>query len=74
VVKDTRIDPLLEAPMTGLVRRIAIGQVLPACAGAQNPEHTIQDLACWLPRATGAARRKLFLWNQRLKDCPLLIR
>lgn len=39
------LDPRLEASMTGLIRRIAIREIFPRRAGAQNPEDPIQDVA-----------------------------
>lgn len=34
--------PLLKAAMAGLVGRVAVGQIVPRSAGAQNPEDAVQ--------------------------------
>ena len=34
--------PLLKAAMAGLIGRIAVGQIVPRSAGAQNPEDSVQ--------------------------------
>ena len=44
-------DPLLKSAMARLVRREAVGHVLPACAASQYPENAIHDLAGVSPRS-----------------------
>src|SRR5260370_1063169 len=46
--------PLLKAPMAGLIRRIAARQGVRGCAGAQHPEHAVQDRARIGPRPPAA--------------------
>ena len=65
--------PLLESAMAGLVRRESLGQVLPACAAAQNPENAVQDFASIFPRSATSVFAARRWWNQRLDDCPLFI-
>ena len=64
--------PLLEAAMTGLIRRIARRQILPRRPGAQNPEHAIENIARISPRTTSSIRTPPRLGNQRLDEVPLL--
>ena len=40
--------------MAGLVRSVPRRQILPGCAGTQNPEHTIEHPACIAPGATAS--------------------
>lgn len=59
--------------MAGLVRREALGQVLPVRAAAQNPENAVEDPARIPPGAAapiGPARRQ---WNERFDDSPLFV-
>jgi hypothetical protein len=46
--------PLLKAAVTGLIGRIAPRQVVPRRAGAQHPEHAVEDGARIGPRASAA--------------------
>jgi hypothetical protein len=39
--KNSFLNPLLKAPMAGLVGRIAFGQVLPRCPGTKYPEYGV---------------------------------
>ena len=58
--------------MAGLIGRIAGRQIFPGRAGAQHPQHSVQDRPRVLPRAAppvGAA----FFFKERLEQCPLLI-
>ena len=43
--------PLLKAAVAGLIRGIARRQIVPRRAGAQHPEHAVEDGACIRPRA-----------------------
>jgi len=63
-------DPLVEAPMAGLVRWIFAGQVLPASSGAENPEHTVEHGAGIAPRPTPSIAASFFA-QQRLDHFPL---
>lgn len=66
--------PLLEVPVTSLVRRIAIGQIPPLRSGAQDPQHTVQDLAQILPRTAAAILAPPVLRKQRSDPLPLGVR
>ncbi len=43
-------NPLLKAPVAGLVRRILVRQFRPVSSRAQHPEHTMQNGASIVPR------------------------
>jgi len=43
--------PLLKTAMTGLIRRIAVGQIVPRSTGAQNPKNSIQYDSRIAPRS-----------------------
>jgi hypothetical protein len=48
----TILLPFLKTPMTGLIRRITIRQILPGCSRPQNPQHPIQHrsrIPWWSP-------------------------
>jgi len=67
------LDPVLEPSVAGLVRRVSIGQILPAGAGAQNPQHAIHDRPRLGQRPAFAAPLRR-LGKQRLDQLPLRIR
>jgi len=56
--------------MTGLVRRVAVRQIVPRSAGAQNPEHAVQygarALPCSAPTMRLPLRAKQELEQRRL--------
>ena len=69
-----RIDsgplPLLKAAMTRLIRRIASRQVVPRRAGAEHPQHAVEDGARvrpWAPASIGASPRT----KRRFEHRPL---
>jgi hypothetical protein len=65
--------PVLKAPVAGLIRRVARGQVLPGRAGAQDPKHAMQDVErvpVGSPTDTHVGR--LLLREQRLDELPLI--
>jgi len=64
--------PLLKATMAGLIRRIAIGKILPLRPGAQNPEHTVQHFARIPPRSAAAIGTAWFD-EYRLQNLPLSV-
>jgi hypothetical protein len=64
--------PLLKATMTGLVRRIARGEIVPGRSGAQHPQHAVQDRARGL-RRTAASIGTAAVAKQRLEDLPLRV-
>lgn len=49
-IEATRALPLLKTPMTGLIRRIAAGQVVPGRPGPEDPQHAVQDAPRIHPR------------------------
>jgi hypothetical protein len=63
--------PLLEAPVTGLVRRVATRQVLPRRPCAEHPQNPVEHLAPIPARPPATIRSTPRLRNQRLKDLPL---
>jgi hypothetical protein len=57
--------PLLETTVAGLVRRVALRQIGPRCAGAQYPEYPVQNCPPCFPRATTTVfspRRLRYQW------------
>ena len=52
VLQDTAPNPLLKAPMAGLVRRIALGKVSARSPSAQDPEYSVEHCAVLPPGAT----------------------
>jgi hypothetical protein len=68
------LDPALEAAMTGLVRRIPLGQIRPLCPGPQDPQNAIQHLTAAAPGASTSVRAPWQLANERLYNVPLFIR
>lgn len=69
-------NPLLIAPMTRLVRRVARRKIGPRSARAQHPQHRVQHVARVAERTTSLRRRavSLLLREERLDDFPLLVR
>ena len=66
-------EPLLEAAMAGLVRRIATGQILPRSPRTKDPEDPVQDVPRITPRSATAVRTSGRLGNQRFNRIPLSI-
>jgi hypothetical protein len=67
--------PLLEATVTGLVRRVSARNVGPRRARAQHPEHAIEDVSGVAPRSAAARRRAepLSSGNVVANGVPLLV-
>jgi len=66
-------DPGLEAAMTGLIRRIAVGEILPRRASPEDPEDPVQHvagIAPWSPASIAAQTR---LRQERRQDGPLRV-
>jgi hypothetical protein len=63
--------PLLEAAMTGLIRRVAAREILPGSTRAQNPENPVQHIPRIPPRTPSTIRPRLRLRKQRLYELPL---
>jgi hypothetical protein len=68
-----RADPRLKAAMTGLIRRVAIGQILPRCAGPEDPEDPIQHVAGIAPRPPASIAAQTGLRQERRQDGPLRV-
>ena len=67
----TRANPLLEATMTGLVGRIAFGQVGPRSTRAQDIQDTVQHISARTPRSAATILTPYRFGNQRIEDRPL---
>jgi hypothetical protein len=66
-------DPPLEAPVAGLVRRVALGQVVPGCSGAQNPKDAVEDVSGVSPRPATTVDPTKMIGDQRFEHFPLLV-
>jgi hypothetical protein len=64
-------DPLLKPAMAGLVGRIALGQVGPGGAGAQDVQDSVEGLAPSLPGAATPVGAALGFRNQGVQQRPL---
>jgi hypothetical protein len=73
-LEDARAHPLLEAPMTRLIRRIARRQNFPLCSSAQDPENPVKDGPGIAPEASPAIRATGWCRDDRFEDVPLLVR
>lgn len=65
-VPDARLAPAVEAIVNGCVGPVALGQIAPRRAGAQDVEHAADDLPVVLRLRSPPIQRK-----QRLDDAPL---
>src|SRR5690349_13927801 len=65
--------PLLEAPMHGLVVRVALRKHVPLRASVEDPQHCFQDSAGWNGLAPRATVRNIFLRKMFANPLPLLI-
>lgn len=59
--------------MDGLVRTVSVGQVVPRRAGAQNPQHAIEDHAPVAPRSAPAVGSHRIGWQDGRDEFPLLV-
>jgi hypothetical protein len=64
--------PVLKPTMTRLVRRITRWQIVPGGAGAENPEHAVQDCAR-IVRRPAASIGTSAMTKQRFEDRPLRV-
>jgi hypothetical protein len=71
-LKYVLVDPFLEAPMTGLIWRIPLQQVFPACAAAQDPQDCVQDGATHHAGTTFAVCTAGRPQDKGTKQCPLM--
>jgi hypothetical protein len=67
------LDPCLKATMTGLIRRITIGEILPRRAGPEDPEDPIQHVAGIAPRPPAPIAAQTGLRQERRQDGPLRV-
>ena len=65
--------PALEPAMTGLIRRIPIGQVLPGAPVRKDPQDAIQDVARIAPGPTPPIAPQPRFRQQRCEDGPLRV-
>ena len=65
------IDPALKPTMTGLIRRIPVGQILPRGARPEDPEDAIEHVARIAPRATATVAAHPRLGQERRENRPL---
>ena len=68
------LDPRLKAAMTGLIRRIALGEILPRRAGTEDPQNAVQHVAGIAPRPPAAIATQAGLRQERRQDGPLRVR
>ena len=66
--------PLLEVPMTGLIRRIAPRKIRPLRSGAQNPQDAIEHFTPITARPASTIAAPPRLRNQRPHHRPLCVR
>ena len=71
--EDPVAHPALKAAMTGLIRRIPIGQVLPRRAGPQDPQDAVQHVAWIAPGAAASIATHARLRQERGQNGPLRI-
>ena len=74
-IENAVLIPLRKPAMAGRIGRILVRHLRPLCAGTQNPQHPIENVARVAPRSTAFfARANLFrLGNVRSNDLPLLV-
>ena len=73
LLKDTVLDPHLEAAEARGVRRIARRHVGPRRASAVDPKNPVEHIARVAPRSAATVFANFGLWQKRLDDGPLLI-
>jgi hypothetical protein len=59
--------------VTGLVGRVALGEVFPGCSGAQYPEDAVEDVAWVSPGPASSIFSSRWIRNKRLQHFPLLV-
>ena len=67
------VDPPLKSPMTGLVRRVPAGQIVPWSSCAEHPQHGLRYGSRWLRGTSALAMPRLRRRNQRFDDLPLVL-
>jgi hypothetical protein len=70
------LDPALKSTVARLIRRIAARKICPWCAGAQNPQHAVENRSRRRERsaAVTAAANPLVARDEILDRLPLLVR
>jgi hypothetical protein len=74
-LQHTVFDPTLKPSVTCLIGRISTRQIGPRCAGAQNPQHTVENRP-WMrerPTTISAAPDSLISRNEVFDRLPLLV-
>ena len=66
-------DPLREPAMTGLVRRITVGNVGPGSAYAQHSQNSVQNAASILLGSSACIRARCRFRNKVVQDFPLCV-
>jgi hypothetical protein len=72
--QNTRADPLLKPPVTGLIRRIRVRQVGPGGPGPQDSQDAIEYSAVFPPRAPSTVFAARQLGQEGPDEVPLLVR
>ncbi len=72
-LQDALLAPALEAAVAGLVGRVALGQVAPGGAGAQDPQDAVEHIPGVPPGPSFAVRPARRIGDQGLQDLPLLV-
>ena len=67
------LDPSLKAAMTGLIRRVAGGQILPRGAGPEDPQDAVQHIARIAPRSSAPIAAETRFRQERRQHGPLRV-
>jgi hypothetical protein len=73
LVQHAFLGPTLEAPMAGLLRRVAFREVPPRSSGAQDPKYAVEHVPGVPPRSAASVRSERRVGDQRLQEFPLLV-
>ena len=65
------VDPGLEAAMTRLIGRVAVGQILPRRARAKDPQDAVQHVARIAPRPSAPIATQARFRQERRENRPL---
>ena len=63
--------PELKAPMTPLIRRTVVGQIVPRGAGLHHPEHAVEHVVRITARTVEPVGASMWLGEQRFEPLPL---
>ena len=67
------LDPGLEPPVTGLIRRIAVGEILPRRAGAEDPQDPVEHVPRIAPRSPALVAAQAWFRQEWREDRPLRV-